>query len=80
MGPFSPAWKFSLDTDPPQDVLVVADPAGWSEGPFTLDFSSSDLLSGIAGYELWLDGTDIGPVTAPHVLAGMADGIHEAVV
>jgi hypothetical protein len=79
-GPFSVTAHFGLDTEPPQDVLVEAEPAGWSEWPFVLNFSTSDGFSGLAGYDLWVDGTDLGPVKAPHVLAGMADGVHEAVV
>ena len=65
---------------------IAAEPASWFnqtvQPSLTLTFSASDNLSGIAGYELSIDGGTWFPATSPYVhdVSGFADGTHTAAV
>ncbi|GMU20281.1 MAG: hypothetical protein AMXMBFR13_03780 [Phycisphaerae bacterium] len=70
-----------IDGTPPEPFAVAADTACTAD-LVTLTFATTDALSGIHYYEIFVDGSSRGPATSPHALslAGEADGPHSIVV
>jgi hypothetical protein len=75
-GPFGAVWKIGIDTVPPLDFKVYVSPPKWTNDPCQITFKTSDRLSGIAGYDVWIDGKDYGLHESPYAIPHMNDGEH----
>lgn len=70
-----------IDGTPPEPFAVMADTTCTAD-VVTLTFATTDVLSGIHYYEVFVDGSTRGPAMSPYALslAGEADGPHSIVV
>jgi hypothetical protein len=66
-----------IDGTPPADFVVTADPL-CAKNQTTLNFATTDNLSGVDYYELFVDSSSLGTVASPYTLdlSGYADGAY----
>lgn len=60
----------TLDLDPPQSFVPVADPSGWTSGPISISFDTADAPGGwgMSHYEGKIGGGPFNTVTSPWVI------------
>jgi phage terminase large subunit-like protein len=75
-GLFSESRPFGVDITKPAGFEPQAIPAGWSALSAAISFSTTDNLSGVAGYQVILDGMDNGLQISPYMLPELPDGLH----
>ncbi|MEM2870769.1 MAG: hypothetical protein QW379_10220 [Thermoplasmata archaeon] len=69
-----------MDTAPPLPFTPRVAPPGWTAGPCRVYFETSDELSGLDRYELWIEGGLCGNCTSPQDLPELVDGVHSVVI
>ena len=79
-GPYSETRSLGVDLARPADFTPQSSAEDWSALPVTISFSTTDDLSGIAGYQIFLDGADLGIRESPFKPPELPDGIHRIVV
>jgi hypothetical protein len=79
-GRFSESWLLGVDLTRPADFKPQASSDEWSASPVTISFSTTDSLSGVAGYRVYIDAADQGLRESPFSLPELPDGIHRIVV
>lgn len=67
--------QFTVDTVPPLDFATQAEPGGWTNNTNPiLSFHTSDATSGVAYYEVSVDGLTWERAVSPYVLPTLSDG------
>jgi hypothetical protein len=80
-GPFCDFRKLGVDITAPAAFTPQASPGDWTNGRCEVGFFTSDSLSGLAGYQLWLDGKPAGPVESPFLVPlNVSDGAHSILI
>jgi hypothetical protein len=70
-----------VDTTPPDAFQVTADPADWTNNTRpAVSFATTDVTSGVAGYEISVDGGVFTEASSPCLLPELEDGIHTVTV
>jgi RHS repeat-associated protein len=73
--------RMTVDTTPPEAFTAEVSPVGWTSNTTPLiSFAAADATSGVARYEVSVDGTAMGQAASPHFLPALADGTHSIVV
>jgi hypothetical protein len=79
-GPFTKDSTLGIDTVPPEEFLVEANPPTWTRGPCTISFNTSDATSGVYGHEVVIDNSNYGFQESPFTVPPLPDGPHKIVV
>ncbi|UCH88869.1 MAG: Ig-like domain-containing protein [Thermoplasmata archaeon] len=70
-----------IDTSPPLDFVVAANPADWTVNTRPeITFSTTDSVSGIDHYEVCIDLGSFSIQTSPYKLPQQTDGVHNVSV
>lgn len=69
--------KVYVDTTPPEQFEVIANPGQWSQVTQpVISFGTEDKQSGVSYYELSLDGGEYMTAVSPYTLPKLTDGVH----
>ena len=79
-GEFSNYLDYGVDVTPPNPFTTIATPNRWTNGPCSVSFSTSDNLSGMANFTVFLDHHPIGLIDSPYNLSDLSDGVHRVTV
>jgi YD repeat-containing protein len=69
-----------VDTTPPLMFDVVSSPDGWTNTMPIINFSTTDAVSGIAGYQISVAGSPFTAAESPFQVPDVDDGTHTVIV